>query len=183
MKSSKNNKIRKWFRIIHRDLGFLMIGICLIYGISGILLNHMDGKDPAFKIKEETLKIEPELNPEELTLHWNDQQSLPSLNKVLSIDEDHLRLMLNGGIGVYNIKTGIVDYQIHKKNNFIYWINKLHYNKVKGWSIMADIFAVSLIFFAISGIVIVKGKKGFSGSGKWYFLIGIAIPVIYIILA
>lgn len=177
------NKITKWARIIHRDLGFLMVGVCLVYAISGILLNHMDGKDPAFKTEEATIELASDLNREELAIAWNDRQNLPSLRKILSIDEDHLRLMLDGGVGVYNIKQGTVDYERHTKREFVYWINKLHYNKVKGWSIMGDFFAGSLIFFAISGLVMVRGKKGIAGRGKWYLIIGLLVPVIYVILA
>jgi hypothetical protein len=33
MKSSKTNKLTRWARVIHRDLGFLMVGVCLVYGI------------------------------------------------------------------------------------------------------------------------------------------------------
>lgn len=179
-KTKKSNKISRWLRIIHRDLGFLMIGVCLVYGISGFLLNHMDGKDPAFKTIEETLLLEKNLSNDELSILWSDKK-LPEIKKIMSIDETHHRLMLNGGIGVYNSATGIVDYELHKKNEFIYWINKLHYNKVNGWTIMADIFAVSLIFFAVSGVFIVKGKRGISGRGKWYMILGLLIPVVYII--
>ncbi len=180
--TSKFNKISRWLRIIHRDLGFLLVGVCLVYGISGFLLNHMDGKDPAFKTKEETLQLEKNLTHEELTVLWADKK-LPELKRIMSIDEDHQRLMLNGGIGVYNSATGIVDYETHSKNEFIYWINRLHYNKVKGWSVMADIFAFSLVFFAISGLLIVRGKNGITGRGEWYLIAGLIIPVVYIILA
>lgn len=179
--SSWRTKTSRWMRIIHRDLGFLMVGVCFVYGISGFLLNHMNGKDPAFDSKEESLTMEKGLTNEELSVVWADRK-LPELKKVVPIDETHTRLLLQGGIGVYNSATGIVDYEIHKKNEFVYWINKLHYNKVKGWSIMADIFAFSLLFFAISGLVIVKGKKGIGGSGKWYLIAGLLIPALYILL-
>jgi hypothetical protein len=176
------SNVTRWLRVIHRDLGFLMVGICLIYGISGFLLNHMDGKDPAFKTKEVTLQVDKNLSHDELSVLWKDK-GLPELKKIMAIDDVHSRLMLNGGIGVYNSATGIVDYEIHSKNEFVYWINKLHYNKVKGWSVMADLFAFALIFFAVSGLLIVKGRKGLAGSGKWYLLAGIIIPVLYIILS
>jgi uncharacterized membrane protein YhdT len=47
---------------------------------------------------------------------------------------------------------------------------------------MADFFAASLIFLALSGLFIVKGKRGLAGSGKWYLIAGILAPVIYVIL-
>lgn len=178
----QKNKISRWLRVLHRDLGFLMVGICLVYGISGFLLNHMDGKDPAFQTQEESLQIDKGLSHEELSVLWKDK-GLPELKKVMVIDAEHLRLMLAGGIGVYNSATGQVDYELHRKNEFVYWINRLHYNKLGGWTVMADFFAFSLVFFALSGLFIVKGKKGLSGSGKWYLLVGILIPVLFVLLS
>lgn len=181
--SSSSRTLRRWARIIHRDLGFLMVGVSLVYAISGILLNHMNGKDPAFHTEEITLQAEKRLSSQELTYWWNDRKDVPPLRKILSIDDQHLRLMLDGGVGVYNSGSGMLDYEKHSKRQFVYWINKLHYNKVKGWSVMADFFAVSLIFFAFSGLIMVKGKNGISGRGKWYLLLGLIIPVLYIVLS
>ncbi len=179
---NKQNIVRK-LRFYHRDLGFLMVGICLVYAVSGILLNHMKGKDPAFKTKEGSVLLPQHLSGEELTVLWKEKKDLPELKKVFSIDEDHFRLMLEGGVGVYNVSTGHVDYEKHSKRALVYWINKLHYNKVKGWSIMADLFAASLIFFALSGLLIVKGKYGISGRGKWLLLAGMLIPVLYVVFS
>jgi hypothetical protein len=33
-------KWRKWNRWLHREMGFLFFGMAIIYGISGIALNH-----------------------------------------------------------------------------------------------------------------------------------------------
>lgn len=177
-----SNSIKKWLRIIHRDLGFLMVGVCLVYAISGILLNHMDGKDPAYKTVEETLQFEKGLNKEEVARLWDAKSNLPKLKKVFQEDETHYSLMLDGGIGHYDSSTGNLKYEHHSKRQLIYWINKLHYNKVDGWYFMADLFAVSLIFFAISGLFIVSRKNGVLGRGKWYLIAGICIPIIYLIL-
>ena len=52
-----NKSLSYWLRVIHRDLGFLMVGLCLVYGVSGFLLNHMDGKDPAFKTTDTKVEL------------------------------------------------------------------------------------------------------------------------------
>lgn len=183
MKWTMNSKsILRWLRIIHRDIGFLAVGLCLVYAISGILLNHMDGKDPAFKTKSGQFSFAPQLNKESLADVWNQTPGLPDLKRILSADETHLRIMCEGGIGVYNLDTGNMEYETYTKRPFIYWINKLHYNMVKGWTAPADIFAVILIFLAVSGLFMVKGKKGIAGSGKWYLLAGLLLPIIYILL-
>lgn len=176
-----SSSVKKWLRIIHRDLGFLMVGICLVYAISGILLNHMNGKDPAYKSVEETVQFASNLNGEELTRLWNSKDGLPALKKVFQEDATRYNLMLDGGIGHYNSSTGELKYEHHSKRQLIYWINKLHYNKVNGWSFMADFFAASLIFFAVSGLFIVSKKNGISGRGKWYLIAGICIPILFLI--
>lgn len=181
--SKIKNKVTKWARTIHRDLGFLMVGICLVYAISGILLNHLDGQDPAFKTVNATLQLEPGLDREELMVSWKDQKGLPPLRKILPAGDGQLRLMLEGGTGIYEKATGATGYEQYTKRQFVYWINQLHYNKVKGWSPMADLFAASLIFFALSGLVMVRGKKSLSGSGKWYLIAGLLIPVLYVLFA
>ncbi len=175
-----SKKIRKWLRIIHRDLGYVMVGISLIYGISGYILNHMDGKDPAYETIEGTVQLNIALDKSGIKAVWEARDNLPAIKRILPVDDEHYRLMLDGGIGVYESTTGQVVYEQHKKKPIIYFMNKLHYNKVGGWTIMGDIFAFSLIFFAISGLFMVKGNKGLAGRGKWYLLIGLVIPLIYL---
>ena len=175
--------IRRLIRVIHRDLGYLMVGISLVYGISGIYLNHISNKkDPAFHTESKSIQLPANLNDEELSITWKSDKNLPVLNKVMRIDESHLRLLLDGGVGVYNVENGKLDYEKYKKRILIYWINRLHYNKVKGWSWVADIYAVSLVVLAISGLFMIKGKKGIAGSGKWYLIIGLLIPILFGIL-
>lgn len=183
MKWLNKGKTLYWLRSVHRDLGFLLVGVCFIYGISGFLLNHMNGKDPAFKTRQEVINIEKNLTKEELEKQWLDILRLPPVKKILSTDDTHIKVMCEGGMGIYHIPEGRLEYEIHQKRPFVYWINKMHYNRVNGWNLMADLFAVSLLFFAISGIVIVKGKYGIGGRGKWYLLAGLVIPVLYVIFS
>jgi hypothetical protein len=157
-----------------------MVGVALVYGISGILLNHMNGSDPAYRTLELSLQLEAGLSGEELATRWADHEGTPTLRRVLPVDEGHERLMLEGGTGIYERATGRVSYERHERHEFIYWINKLHYNKVRGWSLMGDLFAVSLIFFALSGLLMVKGKKGIVGRGKWYLVAGLLVPLLYV---
>jgi len=44
-------KLRKWNRIIHRDLGYIFFGMSIIYGLSGIALNHIGDWNPDYIIK------------------------------------------------------------------------------------------------------------------------------------
>jgi len=171
--------LTRTLRVIHRDLGFLVVGISLVYGISGILLNHMNGKDPAFQNDTKTVQLPANLDENELTTTWQTNKDLPPLKTVMRSDDSHLQVFLSGGTGIYNTVDGSLSYERYIKRPLIYWINRLHYNKVKGWTWVADCFAGSIIFLALSGLFIVKGKKGLAGSGKWYLIAGILIPILF----
>jgi hypothetical protein len=175
-------KFTRLLRIVHRDLGFAVVGVSLIYGISGIYLNHLDGKDPAYRTEERSLQLSVGLDEKQLSDVWNADAELPPLKRVFRIDEDHFRLMLDGGVAVYSSADGRADYERHTRREFVYWINRLHYNKVKGWSPVADFFAGSVLFLAVSGMFIVRGKSGLAGRGKWYLLAGLLVPVLYVLL-
>ena len=176
-----NPKIRKWIRILHRDIGFLMVGMSLVYGISGILLNRIDKGDPSYKVEQHMVNAARGLSAIEFQEFWEQDEGRPQLNSVGETGGRY-RLLLQGGIGEYDPNTGSVQYETSKRKPLAYWVNRLHYNRVNGWPLMADIFAVTLIFFAISGLFMIKGKKGIAGRGKWYLLIGLLIPVVYILL-
>jgi len=172
-------KITRIFRVVHRDLGFFVVGITLVYAISGILLNHLDKKDPAFRTESKTVQLSENLSEKQLSESWIADKKLPALKRVMRIDDNHLRLFLDGGIGVYTVSNGSASYEKHEKRVFIYWINRLHYNKVKHWSPVADFYAGSLILLAVTGLLMMKGKRGLAGSGKWYLIIGLLIPILY----
>ena len=172
-------KISRLLRVIHRDLGFFLVGITLIYAISGILLNHLSGKDPAFRTETKTIQLAANLNENGLTAVWNVDKELPPMKRIMRIDENNLRVFLEGGLGVYNVSNGSLSFEHSEKRILIYWINRLHYNKVKNWSPVADFFAGSLILLAVTGLFIVKGKRGLAGSGKWYLLLGLLIPILF----
>ena len=73
-------------------------------------------------------------------------------------------------------------YEALKKRPIISQFNRLHYNPGKGWTIFSDIFAVSLIVITITGIFMNKGKKGILGRGGIELLVGIIVPVLFMLL-
>lgn len=173
------NRIRAWLRFIHRDLGYFFVGITVIYSISGIILNHKkNGQDPAYETSYKTLQLEASLTPSLLTSYWSENINEYSLNKVLP-NGNRYSVYLNGGLGTYDPVSGKLEFEVYKKKEWVYFINKLHYNSKKGWTLMADIFAIVMLIFAISGMFIVPGKKGITGRGKWLVLIGILIPFLF----
>lgn len=47
-----------------------------------------------------------------------------------------------------------------------YESNLLHRNSIRGWKWVSDIFAGMLIIISVTGLFILKGKKGISGRGQ-----------------
>lgn len=180
MKWLSKKKIRKWLRLIHRDLGFFLIGVTIVYSVSGIILNHKkQGDDPAYK----TILIQ-ESWPSSFTVSQFKTEFAKSyntyeINKVLP-EERGYQLFLKGGLGFYNVESGELWFEIYKKKPIVFFLNKLHYNQKQHWTAPADIFAGGLIFLALSGLLMVRGKNGLKGSGKWYALLGLVSVLIYI---
>jgi hypothetical protein len=181
---------RKWNRWIHRELGYLFFGMTIIYGISGIALNHFAARhwDPGIVSKSESYTY-----PATLTRSAVDRQVI---EEILSItgekrnykqyyfpNEDHLMIYLRGGHIYVTLSTGEMDL-IHVRTRPIFReVNYLHYNKPKMlWTWFSDLYAFSLILIAVSGILLVRGKKGITGRGGILVLIGIAIPLLFLLI-
>ncbi|WP_319228034.1 hypothetical protein [Draconibacterium orientale] len=43
-------KIRKLLRILHRDFGYFIVAMTIVYAVSGIYLNHRHDFNPDYKI-------------------------------------------------------------------------------------------------------------------------------------
>lgn len=180
---SKNKKARKWLRILHRDLGFLAVGLTIIYAISGILLNLKDeGEDPAYKTYSETNNIEPGLSPDAIRDNWGAYSGETEIAGIVSHGEQ-LKIYLKGGYATYEANTGELAVEYYRRRHMVYMMNKLHYNKVQSWTWFSNIFAFIMIFLAVSGFLIVPGKKGIKGRGKWYLLAGILFPILFFLLS
>lgn len=177
-----NPKFIRIIRILHRDLGYLMVGIALVYGISGLIMNHLGSHDPAYRTIRKSFELPAGLNKESIMTEWEKQDNQSEIKRVMDLDGTRLKLLLDGGQAVYQVSDGAVTYEIYKKKPFVYWINRLHYNKAASWTFMADFFAGSLIFFALSGLFMVKGKRGLAGTGKWWLIIGLIIPFVFVLL-
>lgn len=180
MKGLNKKNIRKWLRLLHRDLGYFFVGITMVYAISGIVLNHKETrKDPAFKTIVVEKQMEKMLTASDFNNAFNDQFSSYTLNKIIPNNDRYL-LFIKGGVGHYELESGMVSFEIYEKKPLVYFMNKLHYNQKNYWTVVADVFAGVLIFMALSGMIMVRGKNSLLQRGKWYVLAGIALLIAYI---
>jgi hypothetical protein len=89
-------------------------------------------------------------------------------------------LFFDGKTYSIDLPTGNVIVENTRKRPVLYEMNQLHVNAPKKWwTLIADIFAVCLIFIASSGFLMLRGKNGFLGRGKWFVAFGVLVPVLY----
>lgn len=187
--SNKGVSFRKWSRYIHRDLSFLFAGMILIYALSGILMNHRKELNPHYSVNRYEYHISTDLSDktkvtESLVLTLlDDIDERDNYTKYYFPRENEMKVFLKGGSSlVVDIKSGEAVYEQLTRRPLLSDMVKLHYNPGKWWTYFSDFFAVSLIVITLTGMVMVKGPKGFWGRGGILFLIGILIPILFVIL-
>jgi hypothetical protein len=176
---------RKLNRWIHRELGFLFFGMTIIYGISGIALNHSVARhwNPGIITRSTSVQY-----PEKLHKNEVDRRTI---EKILEFtreeenykqfyfpDQDHLMIYLKGGHIILDLESGNLQVVKIRNRPVFNELNYLHYNKPKKlWTWFSDLYALGLILIAISGLFLIKGKKGISGRGGVLTIAGILIPL------
>lgn len=184
----KTRWIRKWSRILHRDIGFFFIGTTLIYGISGIALNHLSDWNPNYSvtIKKASIasdSLNTELTKSEVLRIVETLDSKENYKQHYFPNNEQLKIFLKGGSSIMvHLPTGNSTVELVKRRPLIYESNYLHYNPNRFWTWFSDAFAAALILFALTSLFMVKGKNGLKGRGGIYTLLGILIPLIFLIL-
>lgn len=175
---------RKWNRVIHRDFGYFFFGMTLIYCLSGIAINHMHDWNPNYVILTQELQLDlPETINKKVIKNILSENEIenPYLNHYFPTQTD-LKIFLKDGTVYIDLKTGNALIERTKRRMFFKPMNYLHYNPIKYWTWYSDIFSGALILISITGLFIVRGKKGISGRGAWMTVVGILIPVIFLLI-
>jgi hypothetical protein len=177
---------RAWLRAVHRDIGYIAVGFTVIYALSGIAMNHIEDWDPNFRASEVQFKITP--IPDDAT----DEEAAARIGAAAGISGtpsdvfragDEVRLEYPNGSKV----TAIGDTVTAQKRDsrfFFRVANWLHATRGKAaWKYISDIYAALLLYLAISGIFMIKGKLGLRWRGTLLIGVGLAAPVAYIVLS
>ena len=183
-----SSSIRKWSRLIHRDLSFFFAGMVLIYAISGIVMNHRDTINPNFSIERKEYKIAEKLPGKEGMKRENVLPLLQPLGEEGNYTKhyfpktDIMKVFLKGGSNLQvNVRTGEAVYESVTRRPLIGAMARLHYNPGQWWTYFADIFAVGLIIITLSGVIMLKGSKGIIGRGGIEMIVGIVIPILFLL--
>jgi len=186
MAEGKRPLLRPWVRAIHRDLGYLAVGLTLVYALSGLAVNHITDWDPNFQNYEATHQLGPLAGDDEALaaqvlgkLGINDKPT-----DVYRASPEQLDIVFSKRTLHVNPATGQVTDEGQKPRLLLRAANWLHLNRgKKSWTYLADGYAAGLLLLAISGLFMIPGRKGLVGRGAVLVLLGVAIPVGYVQLS
>ena len=180
-------KIRKLLRILHRDFGYFIVGMTVVYALSGIYLNHRHDFNPDYKIFITDFHVQ--LPSEEVITPDDVELALESVNEDVVYkkhyinNEGKIKVFIENGEAVIDPETGKGTMQYLQQRPFIFSINILHRATIGTiWKWVSDIMAVILIFVAVSGLFILKGKRGFNRWGWWLVIAGIVVPLFFALI-
>jgi uncharacterized protein len=174
---------RRWNNILHRDIGYLVVGMTVIYGVSGIAVNHTADWNPSYHLEKRILEIEPIRTQvrEEMV-----EQALARLGvgetprNTFRPDPETLQLFFDRTAYSVDLPTGKVLVEDVRPRRVLFEFNQLHLNTPKSvWTYIADLYALSLVVVAITGLFVLKGRMGISGRGAWLTALGVMVPLLY----
>jgi hypothetical protein len=180
-------EFRRICRTLHREFGFFIVGLTLIYAVSGLAVNHAHHWDANYSRSVEHSRIEAPGT-------GSTESITPLVLERLKLDEpfkntwraapDKLQVFLERSTLTVNLETGEVRRDGFRKRPLLYQLNFMHLNSGKGaWTVFADVYASILIVMALTGIFLVRGKRGLSGRGAWLMGAGFLLPIAYMLIA
>ena len=180
--------LRKWNNILHRDIGYFFFGVTIIYGLSGIALNHKVinkwNAEYIVNYKEFTtdLNLKDSVIPETtIKLLLSEFGEEFNFKKYYFPQENQLKIFLDGGTVIIDTENGIGQIETLEKRPLFNQVNFLHYNPHRWWMYFSDTFAIALIILAITGLFVIKGKNGIKWRGAILAIAGILVPILFLI--
>jgi len=179
-------KFRKVCRTLHRDFGFLVVGLTLVYAISGIAVNHAHHWDANYTRTLVPATMEPVgtgSTAEILPVVLERLGETAPLKNTWRASEELFQVFVEGGQYDVNLVTGEITEHGFARRPLFYDVNFMHLNSGKApWTGIADVYAGILILLALTGPWLIKGSKGLTGRGGVMMVAGIALPVVYAVV-
>lgn len=173
-------------RELHRDLGYISVGLTIVFAVSGIALNHIADWNPNYRIDKQVFQVT------EIPVNRDDEVLKQLIVRHLTIDlpviahywqaEDVYKVFFEGGShAALTLDSGVLLYESVRVRPVLRRFNALHLNELKGsWIAFSDLYAGALLFLSFSGLLMVKGRYGpLRVRGISLLAAGAAIPLFY----
>ena len=160
-------------RYLHNKIGFFIVGLVIIYGLSGLLQTYRDTDLLKHDVLHEK-QLEPKLTEAELgsNLRLRNFHVQKTEGAVLYFKE-----------GSYNTETGKASYKTREWYSWLVPFTNLHKTASKSIAhYFTTLFGVALLFLSVSAFWMFKpGTKLFS-SGVYLTIAGIVAAIILLLL-
>lgn len=179
-------KARKILRAIHRDIGYLGVGLTVVYALSGIAVNHIQDWEPNQTTLTGSAPLSTVAAASDRALAQ--QAAAQVLGSQAVVDSDSvyregalLEFQSQQTRFFVDVDRDQISWERDEDRFFFKAANWLHLNRgKKAWTYIADTYAVALLFLALSGLWMIPGKRGFWGRGVILVLLGASVPVAYV---
>lgn len=175
--------LRRFYHALHRDVGYLCIGLTLVYALSGIAVNHVRDWNPNYKVVRDTAQIAPSdfrgVLSEQAVLDLLGAIGEPlRYENLFQPDPERLMVFVDGRVISFHLPSGRVEYERAEPRFFWHAVNFLHLNHPKkAWTWIADIYAGGLILLALSGLLLLpRGRM--RRRCMILTLLGLLIPIL-----
>ena len=177
-------KIRKLLRIFHRDLGYFIVGMTIVYVVSGILLNHRHDFNPDYQIYTEDFSFDANskdaTDEDVLKAIINDLPHDLKYKKHYLSNEGLVKVFVESGEITINPESGKGVMRYLQRRPVFFEMNKLHKATLgTTWKWVSDAMAFILLFVTVTGLFLLKGKRGFIRWGLWWMIAGFIVPLAF----
>ena len=180
-------KWRPWLRALHRDLGYLAVGLTMVYALSGLAVNHIADWDPSFQQINRTHEVPGPITGDADAASKRVLEALAireAPREVYAAGDDAIDIVFDRRTLHVTPSTGKVLEEGQTPRLFLRVANWLHLNRgKKAWTYVADTYAFILLYLALSGLFMIPGRKGLLGRGAIIAALGAAIPIGYVVLS
>jgi hypothetical protein len=172
MEQKQKKSINHYIRSLHRDVGFFVVGLVLIYSISGIVLIYRDTGFLKHEVKIEK-QLPPNMEASQLgkALHIKDFKVIKSEGELVNFKN-----------GTYDRATGVANYSAEELPKWISKFNKLHKSSTKTmvhW--FTTVFGISMLFLAISSFWMIKPGTRLFRREVYFAAAGILFAIILLL--
>jgi hypothetical protein len=173
MEQNEKKSLNHYMRSLHRDIGFFVIGLTIIFSISGIVLVYRDSDFLKFTRNIER-KLEPNIEASELgqILHLRDLKVQKTEGDIVYFEN-----------GTYNKTTGIAAYKSKELPAFLNRFSSFHKSASHDpMHLFVTLYGILLLFLALSSFWMFKTKSKYFKRGIYFSGAGLLVAIMVLLV-